>query len=207
MPILSSDSQGMGRIGEVVRRAFQCADAMKGQPSADSGLSDDERVLRYLAKVTINPARVHGVGDYVGSLEIGKLADVVLWDPSLFAVKPELVLKAGFPVYGASGDGNATTMLTQPVRVAGQVGAFGGAPAILSAAFLARSALDAELPTRRARLAVAGCREVTASSMVRNDRLGEVVVDPTRQRVTLDGEPIRAEPVGAVAFSGTYLLG
>ncbi len=206
IPMLSSDSQGMGRIGEVVRRAFQCASVMKGQPDADA-LSDEDRVLRYLAKVTINPAFAHGLAAHVGSLEIGKLADVVLWQPSLFAVKPELVLKAGFPMSGASGDGNATTALAEPVRVAPQVGAGGRAPARSSIAFLAGCAMAAEIPTERTRVQVEGCRSVTSCSMVRNSRLGQVRVDPSRRYVTLDGRPIRAEPVESVPFSGTYLLG
>ena len=204
--MLSSDSQGMGRVGEVVRRAFQCASVMKGQPSSDSSLSDEERVLRYLAKVTINPARTHGLAAHVGSLEVGKLADVVFWLPELFAVTPELVLKSGFPVFGASGDGNATTAMAQPVRVARQVGGRGGAPSRLSIAFLAGAALDADIPTARTRLPVQGCRELTAADMVRNGRRGEVRVDAALQRVTLDGVPIAAEPVSSVPFSGTYLL-
>ena len=109
IPMLSSDSQGMGRIGEVVRRAFQSADAMKAQAGAEPGPADNERVLRYLAKVTINPAITHGLAADVGSLEVGKLADLVLWAPELFAVRPELVLKAGMPAWGSSGDGDGST--------------------------------------------------------------------------------------------------
>jgi urease subunit alpha len=114
--IVNSDSQGMGRIGEVVRRAFQCAEAMRSQLGPEPGRADNERVLRYLAKVTINPAIAHGLAAHVGSLEIGKLADVVMWAPELFAVRPELVLKAGIPAWGASGEGDGSTLSAPSAR-------------------------------------------------------------------------------------------
>jgi urease subunit alpha len=205
--MLSSDSQGMGRAGEVISRAFQCAEAMKAQRGGEPGPADNERVLRYLAKVTINPAIAHGLAAEVGSLEPGKLADLVLWSPRNFAVRPELVLKGGFPSVGASGGGNAATMLTEPVGVRPQLGALGGAPAATSLAFLAGCAIEAELPIARRRAPVRGCRELSAADMVRNCRTGEVAVDADRRRVTLDGEPVRAEPVQRLAFSGSYLLG
>ena len=205
--MLSSDSQGMGRIGEVVRRAFQCADAMKAQFGGEPGLADNERVLRYLAKVTINPAVTHGLAAHVGSLELGKLADMVMWAPELFAVRPELTLKAGMPAYGSSGEGNGTTFLGEPVAVQRQFAALGSAPARVSLAFLARASMEAELPTLRRRAQVEHCRDLTAADMVRNTRTGQVVVDAERREVTLDGQPVRAEPVGRLAFSGSYLLG
>ena len=204
--MLNSDSQGMGRIGEVVRRAFQCADAMKSSASAEPGLADNERVLRYLAKVTINPAIAHGLSQHVGTLQPGHVADMVLWTPQLFAVRPELVVKSGFPAYSASGDGNASTMLAEPVAMRPQFAALGAAPGRTSLAFLAGAAMDAELPTTRSRIAVSGCRELTAADMVRNTRTGEVVVDAARQEVRLDGEPVSADPVDRLAFSATYLL-
>jgi urease subunit alpha len=205
--MLSSDSQGMGRIGEVIGRAFQCADAMKSQRGGDGGVADNERVLRYLAKVTINPAIAHGLAAEVGSLEQGKLADLVLWSPENFAVRPELVLKGGFPSVGASGGGNASTMLVEPVTVRPQYGALGGAAAATSLAFLAGSAMEAELPIARRRAPVQNCRELAAAEMVRNTRTGTVAVDAERRQVTLDGEEMRAEPVERLAFSGSYLLG
>ncbi len=205
--MLSSDSQGMGRVGEVVRRAFQNAAAMRALRGAEAGPADNERVLRHLAKVTINPAIAHGLAAHVGSLEPGKLADVVLWQPHFFGVRPEIVLKAGIAVYGASGEGNASTGLAEPVLLRHQVGGEGAAPALLSLAFLARSALDAELPTARERVAVEGCRDLTAASMVRHGRTGEVRVDPRTHAVTLDGEPVAAPPLEEVALSGRYLLG
>jgi urease subunit alpha len=205
--MISSDSQGMGRVGEVLRRAFQTADAMKRQLGGEPGDADNERVLRYLAKVTINPAVAHGLAAEVGSLQPGRLADAVLWSPEQFAVRPELVLKAGIPAYGTSGDGNASTMLAQPLTVGPQFAALGGAPARTSLAFMAQASLDAELPTGRPRAAVSGCRDLTAAAMVRNTRTGAVVVDAARQEVRLDGEPVRAEPVERLAFSASYLLG
>ncbi len=207
IPMMSSDSQGMGRIGEVVRRTFQSADHMKRVRGAEPGLADNERVLRHLAKLTINPAITHGIAEHVGSLQPGRLADAVLWHPHQFAVRPELVTKAGIAVWGASGDGNATTALSEPTRVAPQIGALGGAPARLSLAFLSGPGIDAELPTSRARAVVRGCRDLTAADMVRNTRRGIVAVDPRSHEVTLDGEAVSAPPVSDLAFSGRYLLG
>ena len=205
--MLSSDSQGMGRVGEVVRRAFQNAAAMRALRGAGAGRADNERVLRHLAKVTINPAITHGLAGHIGSLEPGKLADVVLWHPRNFGVRPELVLKAGVSVYGASGDGNASTGLSEPVLLQRQVGGGGTAPALLSLAFMARSGLGADLPTARTRVAVEDCRDLTAADMVRHGRTGDVRVDPRTLEVTLDGEPLAAPALEEVALSGRYLLG
>ena len=205
--MFSSDSQGMGRIGEVTRRIFQNAHAMKELRGAEPGLADNERVLRHLAKITINPAITHGLAAHVGSLEVGKLADIVLWQPQLFGVRPELILKAGFPAWGASGDGNATTFLAEPVRIRSQIGGIGSAPARLSLAFLARCAMGAEIGSDRPRARVEGCRELTSAKMVRNTRRGTVRVDPRTHRVTLDGEPVEAPPLSEVALSARYLLG
>jgi hypothetical protein len=192
VPMLSSDSQGMGRIGEVVRRAFQSADWMKRVRGGDGGPgpADNARVLRHLAKVCVNPAIAHGLAGHVGSLAPGRLADAVLWRPELFAVRPELVVKAGVAAWGASGDPNASTMLAEPVLLRPQVGALGAAAAQRSLAFLARAALDAELPTSRPRAAVEATRELTAADMLHHGRLGEVRVDPRTHEVTLDGEPV-----------------
>ena len=204
--MLSSDSQGMGRVGEVIRRAFQCADAMKAQAAADTSRNDNERVLRYLAKVTSNPAIAHGLAGHVGSLQPGKLADMVLWDPRFFAVRPELTLKAGMPVWGASGEGNGSTYLVEPIRVAPQVMSLGSAPARVSLAFVAEAAADRPIGTTRPTAIVADCRDLRAADMIRNTRTGEIHVDPGHRVVTLDGEPVSADPVGRLAFSNTYLL-
>jgi urease subunit alpha len=207
IPMLSSDSQGMGRIGEVVRRAFQNADHMKRVRGGEEGRADNERVLRHLAKVTVNPAITHGISDHVGTLRPGRLADAVLWRPHEFAVRPEVVTKAGIAVWGASGDGNAATALSEPTRIAPQIGALGAAPARLSLAFLCAAGIEAELPSQRERVAVYGCRDLSAADMVRNERRGRVAVNPAGTEVTLDGEPVTAPPVREPAFSGRYLLG
>jgi urease subunit alpha len=208
IPMLSSDSQGMGRIGEVVRRAFQNADVMRRlRGPEESGRADNERVLRHLAKVTVNVAITHGIAGDVGTLEPGRLADAVLWQPHLFGVRPELVVKAGVAAWGASGDGNATTMLCEPTRVGPQIGALGAAPARLSLAFLCEAAMDADLPTSRPRAAVRGTRGLSAADMVRNSRRGVVRVDPRTHEVTLDGEPVEAPAAAEVALSARYLLG
>jgi urease subunit alpha len=180
---------------------------MKAARGAEPGAGDNARVLRHIAKVTINPAIAHGLARHVGSLEVGKLADAVLWCPRFAGVRPELVLKSGISAWGASGDGNATTALSEPVLVRGQVGSQGAAAARLSLAFLARAAMDADLPTTRRRAVVERCRELTAADMVRNSRTGDVRVDPRTHLVTLDGEPVSAPPVERVAFSDRYLLG
>jgi urease subunit alpha len=209
--MLSSDSQGMGRAGEVVRRAFQNADVMKCARRTSGygpgGLADNERVLRHLAKVTINPAIVHGLSHDVGALTPGRIADCVLWLPQHFAVRPELVVKMGVAAWGASGDPNATTMLCEPVVVRRQVGAHGAAAARLSLAFTSAAAQDTELPTTRTRSIVKGCRDVSAADMVRNDVRAEVGVAPDGSAVTVDGEPVGIAPVEEVALSWNYLLG
>jgi urease subunit alpha len=207
--MLSSDSQGMGRAGEVLRRALQNADVMKRVRGGGDygGQADNERVLRHLAKVTINPAIVHGLSHDVGALTPGRLADCVIWRPEHVGVRPELVVKMGMAVWGASGDPDATTMLCEPVVVRRQIAAHGGAAARVSLAFLARDAVDAELPTTRTRSAVRGCRDVTAADMVRNDRLAEVDVSPDGTRVTVDGEPVGIEPVDEVPMGWRHLLG
>jgi urease subunit alpha len=207
--MLSSDSQGMGRAGEVVRRAFQNADVMKrARGSAGyGGVADNERVLRHLAKVTINPAIVHGLSHDVGALTPGRIADCVCWLPQHFGVRPELVVKMGVAAWGASGDGDATTMLCEPVVVRRQVGAHGGAAARLSLAFTSAAARDTELPTTRQRSIVRGCRDVGAADMVRNDVRAEVGVAADGSSVTVDGETVGIEPVDEVALSWRYLLG
>ncbi len=208
----SSDSQGMGRVGETLRRTLQLASIMRDRrgPTDVTG-HDNARVLQYLAKTTINPAIAHGIADHVGSLEVGKLADIVLWDPAWFAVKPYLVLKAGFPTWGASGDPNAATAFSQPTQLAAQIGALGTAPARLSIAFTSGLAMVSgganRLPTAKQRIAVHSTRSLGAPDMVRNSRLAAVRVDPTTHVVTVDGEPVDTPPVSTVPLSSLYLLG
>lgn len=208
IPMVSSDSQGMGRVGQVLRTALQNADAMRRQRGPETGSrADNERVLRHVAKATINPAIAHGLAGHVGSLQPGRLADLAIWRPQQFAVRPELVLKQGLAVWGASGLGDGATSNVEPVRIGPQVGARGAAPARCSVAFLAGGAMDAELPTTRERLVVEGCRDLGADDMLRNSRRGTVEVDAERREVRLDGEPVAMELVDRVAFGPNHLMG
>jgi urease subunit alpha len=215
--IVNSDSQGMGRIGETVRRTFQLAHAMKAWRAADAGrgwpeepADDNERVLRYLAKVTAEPARVHGVEEHVGSLAPGRLADIVLWHPSRFGVKPELVLKGGHFAWGPIGEGNASVERVEPVRYGAHWGATGDAPSLVGLTFVSQAALDAgfadRLRTRRSVVAVHGTRAVRRDSLVRNVAVPAIEVDASDGTVTLDGRVLACEPVTEVPLSRRYLL-
>ncbi|MER7478238.1 urease subunit alpha [Streptomyces sp. NPDC126510] len=207
--ITSSDAQGMGRAGETVRRTFAMAGKMKAESGAPDEGHDNERVLRYMAKLTINPALAHGLSHEVGSIETGKLADIVLWRPEYFGAKPQLVLKAGFPAYGVVGDPNAATDTCEPLVLGSQFGAHGATPADISVAFVARAALDQgndTMPTRRRRVAVRGTRGIGPADLRLNSRTGAVDVDQRTGLVTLDGEPLRSEPAESVSLNRLYFL-
>ncbi|MFJ9373681.1 urease subunit alpha [Streptomyces sp. NPDC101455] len=211
--ITSSDAQGMGRAGETVRRTFAMAGKMKAEFGALGGAPetdhDNDRVLRYIAKLTINPAIAHGLSHEVGSIEAGKLADIVLWQPQYFGAKPQLVLKAGFPAYGVVGDPNAATDTCEPLVLGPQFGAHGSTPADISVAFVAQAALDQgndSMPTRRRRVAVRGTRGIGPADLRLNSRTGAVDVDQRTGLVTLDGEPLRSEPAESVSLTRLYFL-
>ncbi|WP_169984482.1 urease subunit alpha [Microbispora sp. H10836] len=221
--ITSSDAQGMGRAGETVRRTFAMAAKMKaerGPLDGDPAGHDNARVLRYIAKLTINPAIAHGLAHEIGSIEPGKLADIVLWRPEFFGAKPQLVLKAGFPAYGVVGDPNAATGSSEPLVLGPQFGAHGGTAADLSVAFVSGAAAAVAtpahtgsahrpgdgLPTRRARVGVRGTRGIGPAAMVRNARTGEVRVDPGTGQVSLDGEPLSSPPARSVSLNRLYFL-
>ena len=212
--IVNSDSQGMGRIGETVRRTFQLAHVMKAAAaSPDEGgddRDDNERVLRYLAKVTEEPARVHGISEEVGSLTPGRLADLVLWEASSFGVKPVLVFKGGVVAWSAIGEGNASVHGAQPTRYGPDWGATGNAPAAVSTTFVSSAALDAgiagRLTTRRRLVAVKGTRTITRSDLARNAAVPPIEVSPQDGTVTLDGRVLRIDPVTEVPLSRRYLL-
>jgi urease subunit alpha len=208
--IVNSDSQGMGRIGETVRRTFQLAHVMKAW-AGGAGDDDNERVLRYLAKVTAEPARTHGIERDVGSLEPGRLADIVLWRPTHFGVKPEVVLKAGAFAWGALGEGNASIEGAEPVRYGPQFGGLGAAAASVSTTFVSRLALEAGIRVRlgssRRFVAVEGTRSVTRRDLHRNTFVPAIEVDPRDGTVTLDGRVLAAPPVDSVPLSRRYLLG
>ena len=208
IPITSSDAQGMGRAGETVRRTFALAGVMKRVRGAENDHHDNDRVLRYLAKLTLNPAIAHGLSHEVGSLEVGKLADIVLWDPARFGASPQLVLKAGFPAWGVTGDPNAATARSQPIVLGPQFGGFGGAPAELSVAFVAQATHDEgadRLPTRRRRVAVRGTRDLGLAAMNRNRARASVEVSPDGA-VRLDGEPVWCPPAQSIPLSRLYFL-
>lgn len=210
--ITSSDAQGMGRAGETVRRTFAMAGKMKaelGPMEGDGEADDNARVLRYMAKLTINPALAHGLAHEVGSIEVGKLADIVLWRPEYFGAKPQLVLKSGFPAYGVTGDPNAATDTCEPLVLGPQFGAHGGTPADISVAFVAQAAVDQgndKMPTRRRRVAVRGTRGIGPADLRLNARIGAVDVDQRTGLVTLDGDPLRSEPADSVSLNRLYFL-
>lgn len=209
IPITSSDAQGMGRAGETVRRTFAMAGKMKAEFGAEHPRHDNERVLRYIAKLTVNPAIAHGLAHEVGSLEVGKLADIVLWRPDSFGAKPELVLKAGFPAYGVTGDPNATTRTCQPLVLGPQFGAHGATAADLSVAFVSQAAAAAgndHMTTRRRRVGVRGTRGIGPSAMVRNSRIAAVRVEPRTGEVTIDGDPVSSRPADSISLNRLYFL-
>ena len=231
--IINSDSQGMGRIGETIRRTWQLADAMKAWRSrtdwrpapevrrvmprpaasfADDGLGpdDNERVLRYLAKYTIDAAITHGVSDEVGSLAPGRLADIVLWRPGYFGVRPELILKAGHFAWGPLGEGNAAVEGAEPRRYGAHWGGLGRTPASLSVTFVSQAAIDAGVAARlggeRRLVAVSGTRSVRKDSLIAGRACPPVTVDPADGSVRLDGRMVAADPVAYVPLSRRYLL-
>lgn len=212
--IVNSDSQGMGRIGETVRRTFQLAHVMKAAvatPEEDEhGGDDNERVLRYLAKVTEEPARVHGIAHEVGSLAPGRLADLVLWEASSFGVKPVMVFKGGVVAWSAIGEGNASVHGAQPTRYGPDWGGTGLAPAAVSTTFVSAASLDAgfaaRLSTRRRLVPVRGTRAIRRLDLARNRNAPPIEVSPEDGTVSLEGRVLRTEPVGEVPLSRRYLL-
>ncbi|MFE7110621.1 urease subunit alpha [Streptomyces sp. NPDC057575] len=210
--ITSSDAQGMGRAGETVRRTFAMAAKMKaelGPMEGDGPADDNARVLRYIAKLTINPAIAHGLSHEIGSIETGKMADIVLWRPEFFGAKPQLVLKSGFPAYGVTGDPNAATDTCEPLVLGPQFGAYGATAADLSVAFVSQAAtqLGADsMPTRRRRVGVRGTRGIGPGDLIHNSRTGAVAVDAGSGLVTLDGDPLRSEPADSVSLNRLYFL-
>ena len=220
LSMISSDSQAMGRVGEVILRTWQTAHKMKVQrgtlasadavaASASSG-HDNFRVKRYVAKYTINPAIAHGLARHVGSIEIGKLADLVLWSPAFFGVKPELVLKGGAIAWAAMGDPNASIPTPQPVRYRRMFGALHPALEGRSLTFVSRAALAADigrsLGLRRALVAVEGTRALGKADMVHNAATPHIEVDPETYEVRADGELLTCEPAAVLPMAQRYFL-
>jgi len=211
--MISSDSQAMGRIGEVVTRTWQTAHKMKVQRGAlapDSSRNDNSRVRRYVAKYTINPSITHGIAEHVGSIEAGKLADLVLWKPAFFGVKPELVIKGGFIAWSVMGDANASIPTPQPVLYRPMFGAFGKATQSTSVTFVSRVALEREVP-KNLRLektveAVAKCRDIGKADMIHNHATPHIEVDPETYEVRADGELLACEPATVLPLAQRYFL-
>ncbi|HAN71647.1 MAG TPA: urease subunit alpha [Actinobacteria bacterium] len=201
--ITSSDAQGMGRAGETWWRTFALAGVLAGRdPERDDAADDNERILRYLAKITINPALAHGLAHEVGRLEVGLLADIVLWRPELFAAKPHLVLKGGFPAWGVTGDPNASIDSAEPLVLGPQFGGLGLAPSDLAVVFTNEAAAaESPAPGARRLVPVRGCRSVRTSDLVRNGQIGDVEVTDDGSRVTWNGEVLTMDPVRDVPIS------
>ncbi|PTY05846.1 urease subunit alpha [Opitutaceae bacterium EW11] len=212
--MMSSDSQAMGRVGEVIIRTWQTAHKMKVQFGRLSGPShpaaDNFRALRYLAKYTLNPAITHGIRHIVGSLEVGKLADIVVFKPALFGVKPELVLKGGFIAWANMGDPNASIPTPQPTFYRPQFGAAGRALSATNVTFVSEAALRAgsvaELGLQRRVEAVRSCRTITKRDMVLNDALPKIEVDPETYTVKADGHVLTCEPAKSLPMAQRYFL-
>ena len=210
--IISSDSQAMGRIGEVVLRTWQTAHVMKRRRGAlpGDGRADNHRARRYVAKYTINPAVAQGMDAEIGSVEEGKLADLVLWDPAFFGVKPHLVIKGGQIAYAQMGDANASIPTPQPVLPRPMFGAMGRAAAAGSVNFVTPAALDDALPDRleldKRFVAIRGTRRVTKADMRMNDALPDVRVDPDSFTVRIDGEVVEPAPAAELPMAQRYFL-
>jgi urease subunit alpha len=213
LSMLSSDSQAMGRVGEVVIRTWQTAHKMKSQRGPlpeDSSRNDNQRAKRYVAKYTINPAITHGMAAEIGSIEPGKLADLVLWKPAFFGVKPEMVVKGGFIAWSVMGDANASIPTPQPVMYRPMFGSFGGATAATSITFVSQAALSAGLPQRiglrKMIAAVRNCRSIGKKDMIHNSATPKIDVDPETYEVRVDGEFITCEPARVLPLAQRYFL-
>lgn len=211
--MIASDSQAMGRVGEVICRTWQTAHCMKVQFGAlpeDNARHDNLRARRYVAKYTINPAIAHGIADEVGSVEVGKLADLVLWKPAFFGAKPGVILKGGMIAAAPMGDPNASIPTPQPVHYRGMFGAFGGAVAETAVTFCSQASVDAgigpALGLRKRTVPVRGCRQVTKADMRLNNWQPEVSVDAQTYEVRADGELLTGQPAVELPLAQRYFL-
>ncbi len=213
LSMISSDSQAMGRIGEVVLRTWQTAHKMKAQVGSlpqDPARHDNFRVKRYIAKYTINPAITHGIAHQVGSIEAGKLADLVLWKPAFFGVKPEMVIKGGFIAWSVMGDANASIPTPQPRLYRPMFGSFGGGPAATGLTFVSRAALEdgigERLGLRKSVVAVERCRAISKADMRHNDATPHIEVDPETYQVSVDGTIITSTEASELPMAQRYFL-
>ncbi len=213
LSMMSSDSQAMGRVGEVITRTWQTAHKMKTQRGAlpgDTARHDNARVKRYVAKYTINPAITHGVARHIGSVEAGKLADLVLWSPAFFGVKPDLVIKGGMIAAAPMGDPNASIPTPQPVHYRPMFAAFGASPAATAVTFVSGLSLERGLASRlrvaKPLVAVEGVRQLRKSDMIHNGATPVIQVDAETYRVTADGEHLTCEPARELPMAQRYFL-
>lgn len=212
--MISSDSQAMGRVGETIIRTWQTAHKMKVQrgilASPTGEPADNFRAKRYIAKYTINPAITHGIANHVGSIEAGKLADICLWKPAMFGVKPEIVIKGGAIAYAQMGDPNASIPTPQPVYMRPMFGSFGGAIAATSMSFISQAALDGGIPTQiglnKIVAAVSNTRNLRKTDMKLNDALPNIEVNPETYEVKADGELLTCEPAKILPMAQRYFL-
>jgi len=213
LSMYSSDSQAMGRVGEVATRAWQTADKMKrmtGRLEEENGENDNLRVKRYLAKLTINPAITHGISEYVGSLEPGKIADIVLWTPQFFGIKPKLIIKGGFIAYSLMGDPNASIPTPEPVYYRPMFGAMGSAKQKTSVTFTSKAAIDIGLAKniniKKKLLQVKNCRKFSKEDMVYNNLTPKIDIDPETFKVKVNGELVSVDPAKTVSLARLYQL-
>jgi len=211
--MIASDSQAMGRVGEVITRTWQTAHKMKVQRGAlagDSSQNDNLRARRYVAKYTINPAITHGIAHEVGSVENGKLADLVLWDPVFFGAKPALIIKGGFIAAAPMGDPNASIPTPQPVHYRYMFGALGNAVSQTAVTFVSQAAIDAgigeELGLKKRLLAVKNTRNIGKKDMVLNDWQPDIEVDSQTYEVRANGELLTCEPAEVLPLAQRYFL-
>ena len=211
--IMASDSQAMGRVGEVVIRTWQTAHKMRvqrGQLLEETGKNDNFRAKRYIAKYTINPAIAHGISDQVGSIEVGKMADLVIWHPAFFGVKPQLIVKGGFIVQAAMGDANASIPTPQPILQRPMFGAFGRVPNTTSCTFVSQASLDGEigdqLKLQKPLIPVRSCRSLSKADMVHNTYLPAIEVNPETYEVLADGNLLTCEPAELLPMAQRYFL-
>ena len=213
LSMMSSDSQAMGRLGEVIMRTWQTADKMKKQRGSLKGdlRADNHRVKRYIAKYTINPAITHGVSRHIGSVEVGKLADLVLWSPAFFGVKPDMIIKAGSIIAAPMGDPNASIPTPQPVHYRPMFAAFGKALTASSLVFVSQAATQNHLRERlgveKQFVAVENVRDgISKKAMIHNDATPDITVDPETYAVTADGELLVCEPASELPMAQRYFL-
>lgn len=212
--IMSSDSQAMGRIGEVIARTWQCADKMKKQRGVevcgDSEYNDNNRIKRFISKYTINPAIAAGIADYVGSVEVGKIADLVLWNPKTFGTKPKMIIKGGFCLYSQMGDSNASIPTPQPVFHRKMFGAYGKALSNTCYTFMCKMAVDAnvaaEYGLEKQVLPIRGASTAKKADMKFNDATPTITVDPQTYEVKVDGELAYSEPATELPLAQRYYL-